>query len=152
MAIELLEGGETAGFSRQMKTIIQMILCLNAIVEREITAMQVAVVDESTASKWDEIKTLVVGIIVAIRHHVIHQICMIALHRHVTQMTALHLIALIVYAYTNGRCEPLASIHMDIRRNAVEGIGTTKRLANIDGSTCLNTNKPIRTLFTWCGC
>lgn len=152
MAIELLEGGEPAGFSCQMKTIIQMILCLNAIVEREVASMQVAVVDESTASKRDEIKTLVVGTVVAIRHHVIHQICMIALHRHVTQMTALHLIALIVYAYTKGRCEPLACIHMDIRGDAVECISTTKRLANIDGSSYLCTYKPIRTPFAWCGC
>ncbi len=66
MTIELLEGGEATDFGSQMKTVVEMILCLNAIVEREIAVVQVAVVDESATCVWDKVETLLMSPVVTI--------------------------------------------------------------------------------------
>lgn len=97
-----------------MKSVIQMIFRLNAIVKREITAMQIAVAYEAAAGKRNEVKTLVMGMTVTIGHRIIHQIRMVALYGYVIKIAVLDGIALIADACADSRREPLAGIYVNI--------------------------------------
>lgn len=59
-----------------MQAVGQMILRLNAIVEREVAARQVAVVDESATCKRNKIKAWITGMVIAERHDIVHQVSM----------------------------------------------------------------------------